>query len=180
MAFNIGAANTSDFIDLSKIRLLALDFDGVLTDGYVYSRQDSMETVRCSRKDSFGINMLKNAGVIVIVISKETNLVVRARCKKMNIDCCYFGVSTGKNKLQILKNYIAGRNISAEEVAYVGDDINDLDCLRFAGIGVTVADGDEKCKSVARYVTARNGGKHAVREVCDLILKARKMTKNDA
>lgn len=179
MAFNISSANTSDFKTLSKIKLLALDFDGVLTDGYVYFRQDGMETVRCSRKDSLGINTLKNTGVIVVVISKETNLVVQARCKKMRVDC-YSGVSTGENKLQILKNYIAERNISAEEVAYVGDDINDLDCLRFSGIGVTVADGDEKCKSVARYITARNGGKHAVREVCDLILKAQKMTKNDA
>ncbi len=163
------------FLDkLKKIKLLVLDFDGVLTDGYVYFRQDGMETVRCSRKDSLGINMLQKAGIGVVVISKETNPVVQARCKKMGVDY-YFGVGTGANKLEVLKNYIAERDIAAEEVVYVGDDVNDLECLQFAGIGITVADGDEECKSVAQYVTVRDGGKHAVREICDLILKAKRM-----
>lgn len=158
---------------LSRIKLLALDFDGVLTDGYVYFRQDGMETVRCSRRDSLGTNMLQKAGIGVVVISKETNPVVQVRCKKMGVDY-YFDVETGANKLKVLKDYIVERGIAAEEVVYVGDDVNDLECLQFAGIGIAVADSDEECKSVAKYVTVRDGGRHAVREVCDLILEAKR------
>jgi len=159
---------------LKRIKLLVLDFDGVLTDGYVYFRQDGMETVRCSRKDSLGTNMLQKAGIGVIVISKETNPIVQARCRKMGVDY-HFGVETGAGKLEILNNYMAEKGVVAKEVVYIGDGINDLECLQFVGIGITVADGDEECKSVAQYVTARDGGKHAVREVCDLILKAKRM-----
>jgi len=74
---------------LKKIKLLALDFDGVLTDGYVHFRQDGIETVCCSRKDSLGTNMLQACGIYVVVISKETNPVVEMRCKKMKVDCYY-------------------------------------------------------------------------------------------
>ncbi len=162
------------FLDkLKKIKLLVLDFDGILTDGYVYFRQDGMETVRCSRKDSLGTNMLQKSGIDVVVISKETNPVVAARCQKMGVNF-FHGVDTGDQKLDILKKYLQERNLSLEETVYVGDDVNDLECLKAVGTVITVADGHPDCKTIADYITERKGGEHAVREVCDLILESKK------
>ena len=157
---------------LKKIKLLALDFDGVLTDGYVYINQQGEETVRCSRKDSLGTNILQAIGIYVVVISKEVNPIVEMRCKKMKVDC-YYGVQDGKDKLSILKFYALERTISLDEIVYIGDDVNDIECIQAVGVGVTVADGHPDCKAIADYIMKRRGGEHAVREVCDLILKAR-------
>ncbi len=158
---------------LNKIEILALDFDGILTDGYVYINQQGEETVRCSRKDSLGINILQELGICVVVISKETNQVVATRCKKMNVDF-FYGVDTGDQKLDILKRYLQERNLSLEETVYMGDDVNDIACLQAVGVSVTVADGHPDCKTIADYITKRKGGEHAVREVCDLILESKK------
>jgi len=165
-------------VKLAKIKVLALDFDGVLTDSYVYFRQDGMETVRCSRKDSLGTNMLQKAGIGVVVISKETNPVVAARCKKMNVDF-FHGIDTGDQKLDILNRYLKEKGVSLEETAYMGDDINDLECLKAVGVSITVADGHPDCKAIADYITEGKGGEHAVREVCDLILTAKKGGENE-
>lgn len=155
----------------SQVKLLALDFDGTLTDGFVDTNQYGNEAVRCSRRDGLGINALKRLGVIVIVISTETNSVVDARCKKLGVES-FSGIS-GDRKLDVLKKYMEKNGILQPQVAYMGDDVNDIECLEFAGVAITVADGHELCKSRADYVTERTGGNHAVREVCDLILKDR-------
>lgn len=160
------------FKKIRKIKLLALDFDGVLTDGFVYVDKFGLESVRCSRRDSLGIEMLKNNGIEVVVISKEKNPVVSARCKKMNIKC-WHGIYDGGGKLIILKTICKKMKLLPEEICYVGDDVNDLPCLDFAGAAITVADGNDKNKKVADYITKRKGGDHAVREICDLILESK-------
>ena len=83
---------------------------------------------------------------------------------------CFQGVD---DKIALFKKLLAGRGVTPSETAFVGDDINDLECLKYAGLAFTVADGHEECKAIADYVTRRNGGNHAVREICDLILDAR-------
>lgn len=158
--------------NLKNIKLLALDFDGTLTlGGYVIFDQNSVESVICSRRDSLGIDMVKKAGVEVVVISKETNPVVEARCKKMNIKCWY-GVSTGQNKIEILQSYIKEKGLNQAQVCYGGDDINDIPGIRWAGFGFTPADGHPQCKKAALYTTKTKAGEGAVREVCELILEA--------
>ena len=154
--------------ELSKkgITVIAFDFDGVFTDGKVTVSQNGTESVVCSRKDSLGINFLKEKGMRSVVISKEKNPVVMKRCEKMGIEC-FHGVD---DKLSLLKNFLASNDIRREEVCFVGDDLNDLECLKFAEIAITVADGAPECKAVADYVTSRNGGDHAVREIADLFL----------
>lgn len=152
----------------ANIKLLALDFDGTLTDGFVYTDQYGNESVRCSRRDSLGINALKQLGVDVIVISTETNPVVAVRCKKLGIKC--FSGVPGNKKIDVLKKYMKENGILRPQVAYMGDDLNDIGCLKFAGVAVTVADGHERCKYHVDYVTKKTGGNHAVREVCDLII----------
>ena len=157
---------------LRKIKLLAMDFDGVMTDGAVYVNQDGIETVRCSRKDGLGIEMLKRAGILAYVISKEINPVVAARCNKLKIQC-WQKVENGEGKAEILKRIMAEQSLAKEEVAYMGDDLNDVAPLQVAGVSFTVADGHEAVKKVSDYVTKAVGGRHAVREVCELILEAK-------
>ncbi len=160
------------FEKIKNIALLAMDFDGVHTDGFVYVDQNGIETVRCSRKDSLGLNMLKCAGIKLFVISKEENSVVAARCKKLNIEC-FHGVHDAFGKLEILKSLAEREGVAMEQIAFIGDDVNDVEALVSAGVGVTVADGHEEVKKVADIVLTRKGGDHALRELCDIVLNAK-------
>lgn len=152
----------------AAVRILVLDFDGVLTDAHVLVDQDGRESVRCSRRDSLGIAMLRARGIETAVISKETNAVVSARCRKLGVECRQ-GVD---DKLPLLKTVLEEKGIDPREACYVGDDVNDLGCVRFVGIGVAVADAAAPLLEAAAYVTRARGGDHAVREVCDRILAA--------
>lgn len=158
---------------LKNIKLLALDFDGTLTLGaYVIFNQDGVESVVCSRRDSLGVDMVKKAGVEVVVISKETNPVVAARCKKMGIKC-WHGVKTGQNKLEILQSYARERKLDAQLICYGGDDVTDIPSIKWSGFGFTVADGHNLCRKAAQYTTKQPGGAGAVREICEMILEAK-------
>ncbi len=148
---------------LKDVRVVLFDFDGTMTDGTVIVDQNGLESVRVSRKDGLGISMLNRAGYDVAVVSKEENPVVAVRCKKLRIPC-YQGVD---DKSEFLM-HMFGHRLS--QVLFMGDDINDLECIQLAGVGVTVADGHAKCKEAAVFITQARGGNHAVREVCDLIL----------
>ncbi|MCG2686748.1 HAD-IIIA family hydrolase [Candidatus Parcubacteria bacterium] len=155
-----------------KIKLIAFDFDGVMTNGYVYVDENGKESVRCSRRDGLGIAMLKKNDINVIVISKEKNPVVSVRCKKLNIKC-WQAVEDSNAKLDILKKVASDMDLSLDDMAYVGDDLNDEEALRNVGLAITVQDGHEKIKKVCHYITKAKGGEHAVREICEEILKAK-------
>ncbi|KKT75321.1 MAG: 3-deoxy-D-manno-octulosonate 8-phosphate phosphatase, YrbI family [Parcubacteria group bacterium GW2011_GWB1_44_7] len=154
---------------IKNLKLIATDFDGVWTDGKVIFCQDGTESVICSRKDTLRVKDIKATGIKLFVISKESNPVVMARCQKMSIDC-WQGVD---DKLSLLKKLLEKEGVTSYEAAFVGDDINDLECLRFVDLPLTVADGHDACKKVALYVTLRKGGDHAMREIFDLILSLR-------
>ncbi len=154
---------------IKNLKLVAFDFDGVFTDGKVICHQDGTESVICSRKDTLRFPDIRALGMDLIVISKEQNPVVEARCRKMKVEC-FQGVD---DKLVLFKSLLAKKNVSPQEAAFMGDDTNDLGCLEHAGVAFTVADGHPECKDIADYVTRRNGGDHAVREICDLILAVR-------
>lgn len=159
---------------ISKIKLLALDFDGTLTDGFVYVNQKGHESVRCSRRDSLGIDMLRVAGVSICVISKETNPIIQVRCKKMRIPC-FHSIKTGEGKREILKRVMEKLDLPPHEVAYMGDDVNDIPAMELAGIAFGPSDARPEVKKIA-YIVETSGGNHAVREVCELILKAKNIT----
>lgn len=152
------------------VLLLALDFDGVMTDGKVTVREDGLESVTCSRRDSLGISMLRKIGVTVVVISKERNPVVAMRCQKLKIEC-FSGID---DKPTILETLLAREGLDPRHACYVGDDVIDVECMKIVGIGVAVADAVRQAKEAADYVTTARGGDHAVREVCDLILDAKR------
>ncbi len=157
---------------LEDIQVLAMDFDGVHTDGFVYMTEGGQESVRCSRKDSLGLNMLKRAGVKLFVISKENNPVVLARCKKLDIEC-YQGITDAKGKKEILVSLAEREGVPQSQVAFIGDDVNDIEAIEYAGVGITLADGHAEVKKVADIVLTRNGGEHALRELCERILDAK-------
>ncbi len=154
-----------------NVKLLAMDFDGVMTDGCVYVDENGVELVKCSRKDGLGILLLKKNNIQALVISKEVNPVVSARCKKLQIDC-WQAVDDGEGKLAILKRVAQERGVPMENIAYMGDDLNDLAVFAHVGLAVSVADGHPKIVEHCHDVTTACGGMHAVREVCEKILLA--------
>ncbi len=154
--------------NIKHIKLIAMDFDGVFTDNRVFIDEDGRESVVCDRSDSLGLKMLreKRPDISVIVISKETNNVVKARCEKLNI-----AYRTGiDDKLTTFKEIIANAKLDSEQVAYMGNDINDIECIQCAGIGVAVSDSDPKVLAVADYITRNKGGRGAIREFIDIVL----------
>jgi len=152
--------------DFSKIKLLVCDFDGVMTNNKVYVDENRKETVRCDRGDGLGIENYKKNGGEVLVISKEKNKVVRARCEKLGIRV-FYGVDS---KIDLFKQEVKKLNLTMQEVCYMGNDVNDLGCIEEAGIGVAVNDSHPEIKKIADYITEKNGGEGVVREICDLIL----------
>ena len=151
----------------ANVRLLVLDFDGVLTDNRVWVDQDGREMVAANRSDSLGVNLLRQAGVETVVLSKETNPVVAARARKMNI-----AWTQGENdKATALKKLLQERNIEPGDAIFLGNDVNDLPCFPLVGWAVAVADAMPEVSRQADFVLARPGGYAAVRELCDLILQ---------
>ncbi len=154
---------------LKDVRLLVLDFDGVMTDNRVLVSEDGKESVNCNRSDGWGIIKLVKAGIPVEVISTEENPVVTTRCRKLGIAC----IQGCHDKLEVLKRRACEHGIPQKSISYAGNDENDLDCMRWAGYPVAVADAHPSVLAVARLITRNRGGHGAVREIVDQILKAK-------
>ena len=154
---------------VAAIKLLVLDFDGVMTDNSVLVREDGQESVTCNRSDGLGIGMLRDAGMLIFVLSAEENPVVLARCRKLKIECAH----GHKVKLPVLEKLLADKGVKASETAYMGNDVNDVACLRHVGLAIVVTDAHEAVKPFAHAITTKAGGKGAVREVADWFLEAR-------
>lgn len=160
---------TSDGEQLGKIEAIAFDFDGVFTDNRVYVMQNGEEAVVCDRSDGMGISMLRKAGVPMVVISTETNPVVSARCAKLKLE-----VRQGiDDKLPTLEAWVKRNKLRMDNVAFVGNDINDVECLRASGLGVVVADAYPVAVEAADLVLTKDGGRGAVRELADRLLAVR-------
>jgi N-acylneuraminate cytidylyltransferase len=149
-----------------NLKLLAVDFDGVMTDNRVLVSEDGREAVWCNRGDGWGIARLREAGIEVLILSTEANPVVQARAKKLQI-----GVTQGCNdKLTALKALAAERGLTAEQIGYLGNDVNDLDCLHWVGHPIVVADASSTVLGSGAFRTRTRGGSGAVQEVADWIL----------
>ena len=148
------------------IGALVFDFDGVFTDNRVIVDQDGVESVSCDRSDGWGLGRLKRLGVPMLVLSTEKNPVVRARCGKLGLPCIH-GVD---RKWPALQAWLSEHAIDPETAIYVGNDVNDLECLQNVGCGVTPADAYPQAKSGARIVLESPGGRGAVREIVELVL----------
>jgi len=153
---------------LRSVRLVLLDFDGVLTDNRVIVSESGEESVVCSRADGIGIARLRSLGIPCCVVSSEENVVVERRCEKLGVRC-FRGV---KSKVDVAEALGAELGVSPGEMLFVGNDVNDLDVLRFVGLGVAVADAVPEVQQVAGVVLECRGGSGAVREICDRIAAA--------
>ena len=150
----------------SRIDLVVFDFDGVMTDNRVHVDQRGKESVSCSRADGLGIASLLKSGVRSMVLSTEENPVVAARCRKLRLQC-HQGL---KDKADYLGKLLRKEDIDARRVVFVGNDSNDLGCLRMVGFPVVTADAHASVRSSAAWVLSRPGGRGAVREVCDAVV----------
>lgn len=151
-----------------NIRLLVLDFDGVITDNHVWVDDEGKEMVMANRSDSMGVQALQKAGIEVIVLSSELNPVVTTRCKKMGL----FAIQGVQDKPAILWEYLQQHKIDKSQVVYLGNDINDTPCFPLVGCAVAVADAQPEAIRKADRVLSKKGGFGAVRELCDIILQA--------
>lgn len=147
-----------------KIRLIAFDFDGVFTDNMVFVFEDGSEAVRCCRGDGIGLQKLKGLGIETVIISTESNPVVSARAAKLKMRC----FQNCEDKRKTLESIVKEAGIAMADVAFVGNDINDLACLTAVGLPIVVQDAHPDVIPLAAYRTSNLGGHGAVREVCDL------------
>lgn len=152
------------------IRLLVLDVDGVMTDGGLYYDADGRETKVFNVKDGYGIKAVAAIGITVAVISGRRCTAVEMRTAELDIK--YVSLSQD-DKLAALNAIVEQLNVPMEAVAFVGDDVPDLPILIAAGLGIAVADAHPDVLAAADWCTRLNGGKGAVREVCDLLIAAR-------
>jgi YrbI family 3-deoxy-D-manno-octulosonate 8-phosphate phosphatase len=154
---------------VGRLRLVVFDFDGVFTDNAVYVSQDGSEMVRCFRGDGIGLRKLDRLGIHSAILSSESNPVVTARSRKLQIRC----LQGCENKEVSLRALLEELGVGWEETAFVGNDLNDRGCLALVGLPIVVQDAHPDVLGEALYRTATRGGYGAVREVCDLIERLR-------
>lgn len=152
-------------LNYQHIKIFAMDFDGVLTDNHVYVSDDGREYVRCTRSDGIGLQKLRNHGIELLVVSTEKNPVVSKRCEKLKLRC----FQDIGSKADFLRGYTKKKNINLENIAFVGNDENDLEVLKIVGFPFVVNDAYPAVKKYAKYVTKKPGGEGAIREICDMI-----------
>ncbi|WP_255592318.1 HAD family hydrolase [Thermosulfurimonas sp. F29] len=151
------------------MRLLLLDVDGILTEGYIVVDAEGREIKSFFVQDGMGIKLLQKAGIEVGLLSSRSSPPVTFRAKELGIDIVIQGEL---EKYRLYQELLSEKALRDEEVAYMGDDWVDIPVLKRVGLAVTVPEAWPPVKDYAHYVTRRPGGRGAVREVCDLILKA--------
>lgn len=155
---------------LADIRLLLLDVDGVMTDGGIIYDINGVETKVFNVKDGHGIKMLQRHGIEVGIITGRTSPVVDIRARELGIELVYQGAL---KKLKSYRDIQQKTGLLDSQIAYVGDDVIDVPVMRRVIFAAAPADALIEARNVAHYVTSCAGGRGAVREVCDLILKGR-------
>jgi 3-deoxy-D-manno-octulosonate 8-phosphate phosphatase (KDO 8-P phosphatase) len=156
-------------VKLAKIKLLLLDVDGIMTDGRIIYDNQGNELKAFDVKDGHGLKLIQRAGIKVGIITGRKSVVVARRAAELGIEILYQKALT---KLDPYREILAAEGLTDEQVAYMGDDVVDLPILRRVGFSATVADAVPEVLPLVDYVTTRSGGRGAVREVCDLLLKA--------
>ena len=163
-----------NFTKLKKIRLVISDVDGVLTDGSIYYSEKGEFLKKFNTKDGMAVELLLKNKIFTILITKENSLAVKHRAKKIKVRKTYLGTNTKESKLsEICKKF----KVTTNEIAYIGDDVNDIEIMKKVGLSVAPNDGIKQVKKIADYICVSNGGEGVLREVADLII-ASKQKKN--
>ncbi|NWJ30241.1 HAD hydrolase family protein [Marine Group I thaumarchaeote] len=150
-----------------KIKLVLTDVDGVLTDGGMYYTKDGDIMKRFFVRDGMGVNLLKKQGIPTIIVTKEKNIVTKKWSDNMNIEKLYQGII---KKEDILEKVCRDYRNKSEEIAYIGDDINDLELLKRVGLSATPSDASSETIRLCDYTCKHRSGNGAFRELVDLIL----------
>jgi 3-deoxy-D-manno-octulosonate 8-phosphate phosphatase (KDO 8-P phosphatase) len=153
----------------AHIKLLLMDCDGVLTDGSLFLLGDEDEQKSFNVKDGLGLELFNRAGLRSGIISGRTSLAVERRARETGVRFVRQGI---ENKIAVFAEVLAEAGVTENEVAFIGDDLNDIPLMQRAELAVAVADAVEETRLIAHYVTRAEGGRGAVREVVELILKA--------
>ena len=153
---------------VNKIKFLITDVDGVLTDTGVYYNSHGEELKRFSIRDGMGVERLKqSADIETGIITGENSLIVSRRAEKLQIRELHLGI---KNKFDVFEKLCQRKNLQPEEIAYIGDDINDMEVLMLVGLSACPNDGMKCIKDIVDYITDHNGGHGAFRDFCELII----------
>ena len=152
-----------------KIRLVITDVDGVLTDGGMYYNEEGEYMKKFNTRDSMGMELLSQKGIKTILMTRENSKIVKERVKKIKIVDLYSDVIKKEEMIpEILKKY----DVSSDEIAYVGDDVNDVEIMKKVGFSATPFDGNFVVKENADYTFKMEGGKGAFREIADLLIRS--------
>ncbi len=154
----------------SKIKLVAFDVDGVMTDGSLTFLEDGREIKTYNAKDGLGVVMLSRAGLITSIITARDNNAVKLRAEMIDIKELYMGQ---KNKITALRELTKKYDLNPDEIAYMGDDLPDICVLREVGLKCCPADAVDKVLEICNFISTKKGGRGAVRELCDFILKSK-------
>ena len=165
---NVGPRKVSPKI-LQGIRLFATDVDGVLTDAGMYYAESGDEWKKFNTRDGMGLKLLQKAGIITAIVTQERTKLVTRRAEKLAIPELHQGVL---DKLSLVREMAARHGLTLSQVAYIGDDVNDLETLKEVGFSAAPADGMPQVIAVVDYVCQKNGGEGAVREIIEMILEA--------
>lgn len=154
---------------LENIELVVSDFDGVMTDNRVFVNEMGKEMVCVSRADGQAVHMLRAMGIDLAIISSESNSVVQKRAEKLKVEC----IQNVSDKAECLKKYCIEKSISLQNVAYIGNDINDYEAMEIVGVKIVPQDAYKEVKEIADCITVAKGGYGVIREVADLLIDAR-------
>ena len=152
-----------------KIKLVAMDVDGVLTDAGMYYTETGDELKKFNTRDGMGLALAREAGLKTAILTRESTKLVERRGAKMKIDHVFIGIT---DKLTCMNELLRQLGFTLDEVAYIGDDVNDYELLCHVGLAAAVRDASRLPKSVAHLITEAKGGEGAVRELCEIILEA--------
>jgi 3-deoxy-D-manno-octulosonate 8-phosphate phosphatase (KDO 8-P phosphatase) len=170
-----GPVSEDVFNKAKNIKLFVCDIDGVFSDGRIYLGNDAEELKAFHTKDGYGIKALGASNVDVAVITGRRSVIVTNRMTALNVEHIVQGE---ENKLPALKSLITKLNLSSDEVAYIGDDMPDFECMTYVGLSIAVNDAHPQIIKTANYTTFIRGGFGAVREVCDLIMLSQNTLSN--
>jgi len=168
----MGIAEENLLNKIRSVKLLILDVDGVLTDGRIIINDEGLESKQFDVRDGHGLKLLFRYGVDVVLVTGRKSRAVEWRAADLGITEVHQGVH---DKGEVFEEIIKRRNLPPEETACIGDDIVDIPIMRRAGFSVAVADAVREVRESADYVTTSPGGRGAVREVCEMILKAQNL-----
>ncbi len=160
---------------IKKIKLLVLDVDGILTDGKIVLDHEGRETKHFDVKDGFGLVLLKRAGLKTAIISARSSPALTARAKDLNIDKIY---QDAFPKIEAYRELLKEFHLNDDDVCFMGDDLPDREVLLRVGLAATVPSAVTEIKKSVHYVTKKDGGAGAVREIIELILKTQGLWKN--